>query len=84
MGEAGGLPSLGSHRVRHDWSDLAAAAAVYMLIPISQSIPPPTPALLRFHMFILYVCGLYFKDNIKPYLDNWTNESGEVNKSATV
>ena len=26
-GGAGGLPSLGSHRVRHDWSDLAAAAA---------------------------------------------------------
>ena len=29
MGEAGGLPSLGSHRVGHDWSDLAAAAAAY-------------------------------------------------------
>ena len=27
-GELGGLPSVGSHRVRHDWSDLAAAAAV--------------------------------------------------------
>ena len=27
-GEPGGLPSLGSHRVRHDWSDLAAAAAL--------------------------------------------------------
>ena len=26
MGEPGGLPSMGSHRVRHDWSDLAAAA----------------------------------------------------------
>ena len=26
-GEPGGLPSLGSHRVRHDWSNLAAAAA---------------------------------------------------------
>ena len=26
-GEPGGLPSLGSHRVRHDWRDLAAAAA---------------------------------------------------------
>ena len=26
-GEPGGLPSLGSHRVRHDRSDLAAAAA---------------------------------------------------------
>ena len=25
MGEPGGLPSMGSHRVRHDWSDLAAA-----------------------------------------------------------
>ena len=26
-GELGGLPSMGLHRVRHDWSDLAAAAA---------------------------------------------------------
>ena len=26
-GEPGGLPSMGSHRVRHDWSDLAAAAS---------------------------------------------------------
>ena len=27
MGEPGGLPSMESHRVGHDWSDLAAAAA---------------------------------------------------------
>ena len=27
MGEPRGLPSMGSHRVGHDWSDLAAAAA---------------------------------------------------------
>ena len=27
MAEPGGLPSMGSHRVRYDWSDLAAAAA---------------------------------------------------------
>ena len=27
MGEPGGLPSMGSHRVGHDWCDLAAAAA---------------------------------------------------------
>ena len=26
-GEPGGLPSMGSHRVGHDWSDLATAAA---------------------------------------------------------
>ena len=25
MGEPGGLPSMGSHKVEHDWSDLAAA-----------------------------------------------------------
>ena len=29
-GEPGGLPSVGSHRVGHDWSDLAAAAAVIL------------------------------------------------------
>ena len=28
-GEPGGLLSMGSHRVGHDWSDLAAAAAVW-------------------------------------------------------
>ena len=28
MGEPGGLPSMGLHRVGHDWSDLAAAAAI--------------------------------------------------------
>ena len=29
--EPGGLPSMGSHRVGHDWSDLAAAAATHIL-----------------------------------------------------
>ena len=28
----GGLPSLGSHRVRHDWSDLAAAEINYFIV----------------------------------------------------
>ena len=27
-GEPGGLPSMGSHRVGHDWSDLAAACSI--------------------------------------------------------
>ena len=27
-GEPGGLPSMGSRRVRHDWSDLAAAKKI--------------------------------------------------------
>ena len=29
-GEPGGLPSMGSHRVGHDWSDLAAAVEGYL------------------------------------------------------
>ena len=31
MAEPGGLPSVGSHRVGHDWSDFAAAAAKWCL-----------------------------------------------------
>ena len=27
-----GLPSVGSHRVRHNWSDLAAAAAIWLMV----------------------------------------------------
>jgi len=44
MGEPGGLLSMGSHRVGHDWSDLAAVAAaiwhcyeytiIYLTIPL--------------------------------------------------
>ena len=38
-GEPGGLPSMGLHRVRHDWSDLAAAvAAVQSVMVIAQSM----------------------------------------------
>ena len=32
MGEPGGLPSMGSHRVRHNWSDSAAAAAAAVAV----------------------------------------------------
>ena len=37
--EPGGLPSLGSHRVGHDWSDLAAAAAAYTVNKASNRCP---------------------------------------------
>ena len=33
--EPSGLPSMGSHRVGHDWSDLAAAAAAHLLYILS-------------------------------------------------
>ena len=32
MGEPGGLPSMGSHKVGHDWRNLAAAAAALWLV----------------------------------------------------
>ena len=34
-GEPGGLPSMGLHRIRHDWSDLAAAAAAFFIVQLS-------------------------------------------------
>ena len=48
-GEPGGLPSLGSHKVRHDWSDLAAAAAADYLTEKSQSWVLWLIALKRHH-----------------------------------
>ena len=43
-GEPGGLPSLGSHRVGHDWSDLAAAAVCICQSWFSNlSLPDLTP-----------------------------------------
>ena len=33
-GEPGGLPSMGLHRVRHDWSDLAALCIPHLLSPL--------------------------------------------------
>ena len=33
MGKTGGLPSMGLHRVGHDWSDLAAARLVITFFP---------------------------------------------------
>ena len=44
MAEPGGLLSMGLHRVRHDWSDLAAAAAAELKLAIqiieSGLLPP--------------------------------------------
>ena len=43
MGEPGGLPSMGSHRVGHDWSDLAVAAAAALsksTVSIIDIVPP--------------------------------------------
>ena len=38
MVEPGGLPSMGSHRVGHDWSNLAVAAAEGRIASTSQTL----------------------------------------------
>ena len=65
-GEPGGLPSMGSHRVGHDWSDLAAAAAA--AVPVTNvficHIPSP------FHSSI----PTYAKHNIRFLVIKWSEE----------
>ena len=38
-GEPGRLPSIGSHRVGHDWSDLATAAAAVVITNFIFNLP---------------------------------------------
>ena len=47
-GEPGGLPSMGSHRVGHDWSDLAAAAQ-FILNNKRVSVEESFPEILLIH-----------------------------------
>ena len=57
MGEPGGLPSLGSHRVRHDWSDLAAAAAVYRDTHTqTQTLSLGTKKVIHNHRLVTEIC----------------------------
>ena len=51
MGEPGGLPSMGSYRVGHDWSDLAAAATSFETI--------------LFNSIVTAVISMYILKNIK-------------------
>ena len=50
MGEPGGRPSMGSHRVGHDWSDLAAAAAPSPIDWIHAEYPTWPSAWQYFHI----------------------------------
>ena len=56
--EPGGLPSMGSHRVGHDWSDLAAAAAYDILGDIRVSL---VVQWLRIHL-LMQVQSLVWED----------------------
>ena len=52
MGEPGGLPFMGLHRVGHDWSDLAAAAAYWLI------------AGLGLHWYLVVTVFRFWKDRL--------------------
>ena len=78
MGEPGGLPSMGSHRVGHDWSDLAAAAAMLLLdiILFSVTVLQSLSSLLVVHV-ASWVPALNTGDIGRwcPHLDPWEPRS---------
>ena len=59
-GEPGGLPSMGSHRVGHNWSDLVAAAFTTTTQLSSCNRDPMRPAKPKiFRCFCVYFCLLW-------------------------
>ena len=61
MGEPGGLPSMGSHKVGYNWSDLAAAAPAVRLVFMVCIRVPQTPVRTRLskQSLICIYCCLY-------------------------
>ena len=55
--EPGGLPSMGSHRVGHDWSNSSSnSSSLYLLIPNSSCTPLPPLCPFSNLRFAFYVC----------------------------
>ena len=53
-GDPGGLPSMGSHRVGHNWSDLAAAAAAAYILSCHLCIVTILPLSDQFEILLIY------------------------------
>ena len=62
--EPDGLPSMGSHRVGHDWSDLAAAA-VYLTEDFSSSVISSWTCKVLFFFLSLFLQNDY---NLKDFI----------------
>ena len=78
MGEPDGLPSMGSHRVGHDWSDLAAAAAACMVKRYPFYIC--TIWLLLLNCFLSFIFVTFLKE-LAHKLHKLLSEFGNVAKS---
>ena len=74
MREPGGLPSMGSHRVGHDWSDLAAAAAQIVNI-----LGCASHVALLFHILIYLFAYLF----IPPFANGKTIHSSPATLKLT-
>ena len=64
MAEPGGLPSMGSHRVGHDWSDLAAAAGLqHTRLPY----PLPSPKVCSNSCPLNWWCHPIISSSVVPF-----------------
>ena len=63
-GEPGGLPSVGLHRVGHDWSDLAAAAAAAAVYVCQSQSPYSSHFSSLFGSYACFVWERQFKKKI--------------------
>ena len=80
--EPGGLPSMGSHRVGHDWSDLAAAAVSLWASLVAQMVKY-LPAMLEIKVWFLgqedlLLKGMATLSNILAWRISWTEVPGKL------
>ena len=78
-GEPSGLPSMGSHRVKHDWSDLAAAAAAGYLLSRKSSFLPLFHNYYSNNCFFNWIRSvleykMYFRRKLDWYLRRQANK----------
>ena len=73
IGEPGGLLSIGSHRIWHDWSDLAAAAAILHRVYVPQLSYP----FICWWTSRLLPCPGYYKQS-KMYLIEKAQRNSDV------
>ena len=76
--EPSGLPSMGLHRVGHDWSDLAAAAAAYITRSVLEHSVLVSLSVLMINHYFCYYGTLKFKekDCLQRYRQNARDTAG--------
>ena len=75
-GEPGGLPSLGSHRVGHDWSNLAAKATAQTILIFSDKVTDQIKFMMSLHLKFWSWSILSHVSESKIYLSS--NNYGDV------